>query len=186
MKEYRSIMVAVFAGLLVVACASTKLTKDIDVDAQAVPGVNVNKYKSYAWVATAQILNDPQGQWEPRDFDADAEIQFLIDRELRKRGVTQVDRNPDMLVAYIAGVDMEALELKKDPQQDMEVLRNNPKGALAVIFINPVNGKALWAGVAEANVQGQRSSEDTKKRLDYAVSEMFRKLPEPSSKGSAY
>jgi hypothetical protein len=178
-KKYRSIMVAVFAGLLVVACASTKLTKDIDVDVQSAPGVKINNYKSYAWVATAQILNDPQGQWEPRNFDADAEIRFLIDRELRKRGVSQVDLNPDMLVAYIAGVDMEALELKKDPQQDMEVLQNNPKGALAVIFISPVNGKAIWAGVAVGNVQGKRSSEETKKRLDYSVSEMFRKMPKP-------
>jgi len=179
MNKYRSIMVAVFTAFLISGCASTTLTKDIDVNTQSAPGVDINKFKSYAWIATAQILNDPQGQWEPRAFDADAEIQFLIDRELRKRAVSQVDLNPDMLVAYIAGVDMEALELKEDPKQDMEVLQNNPKGALAVLFISPVNGKALWAGVAVANVEGKRSSEETKKRLDYAVSEMFRKLPKP-------
>ena len=179
MNKYRSIMVAVFTAFLISGCASTTLTKDIDVNTQSAPGVDINKFKSYAWIATAQILNDPQGQWEPRAFDADAEIQFLIDRELRKRAVSQVDLNPDMLVAYIAGVDMEALELKEDPKQDMEVLQNNPKGALAVLFISPVNGKTLWAGVAVANVEGKRSSEDTKKRLDYAVSEMFRKLPKP-------
>jgi hypothetical protein len=179
MNKYRSIMVAVFTAFLISGCASTTLTKDIDVNTQSAPGVDINKFKSYAWIATAQILNDPQGQWEPRAFDADAEIQFLIDRELRKRAVSQVDLNPDMLVAYIAGVDMEALELKEDPKQDMEVLQNNPKGALAVLFISPVNGKTLWAGVAVANVEGKRSSEETKKRLDYAVSEMFRKLPKP-------
>ena len=179
MNKCHSIIVAVFTACLVSGCASTTLTKDIDVDTQAAPGVDINKFKSYAWIATAQILNDPQGQWEPRNFDADAEIRHLIDRELRKRNVSQVDRNPDMLVAYIAGVDMEALELKEDPQQDMEVLQNNPKGALAVLFISPVNGKALWAGVAVSNVEGKRSSEETKKRLDYAVSEMFRKLPKP-------
>jgi hypothetical protein len=179
MKKIRAIMVAVFVGFIVSGCASTRLTEDIDVEVQAAPGIDVNAFESYAWIATAQILNDPQGQWEPRNFDADAEISFLIDRELRKRGVSQVERNPDILVAYIAGVDMEALELRKDPQQDMEVLQNNPKGALAVIFLSPVNGRAMWAGVATANVEGQRSTEDTKKRLDYAVSEMFRKLPKP-------
>jgi len=179
MNKCRSILVAVFTAFLISGCATTTLTKDIDVDTQAAPGVDINKFESYAWIATAQILNDPQGQWEPRAFDADAEIRFLIDRELRKRGVSEVERNPDMLVAYIAGVDMEALELKQDPKQDMEVLQNNPKGALAVIFISPVNGKALWAGRAVANVEGKRSSEETKKRLDYAVSEMFGKLPKP-------
>jgi hypothetical protein len=179
MKNFREFMAVVFAALVISGCVSTKLTEDIDVDVQAAPGVDVDGFKTYAWIATAQILNDPQGQWEPRNFDADAEIRFLIDRELRKRGVTQVERNPDMLVAYIAGVDMEALELKEDPKQDMQVLQNDPKGALAVIFISPVNGRALWAGVATANVEGQRSSEDTKKRLDFAVSEMFRRLPKP-------
>ena len=179
MTKCRSILVAVFTALLFSGCASTALTRDITVDTQAAPGAKINELKSYAWVATAQILNDPQGQWEPQAFDADAEIQFLIDRELRKRGVSQVELGPDMLVAYIAGVDMAALELKQDPKREMEVLQNNPKGALAVIFISPINGKALWAGVATANVQAQRSSEDSRKRLDYAVSEMFRKLPRP-------
>jgi hypothetical protein len=179
MNKCRSIIVAVFTTFIISGCASTTLTEDIDVDAQAATGVDINKFKSYAWVATAQILNDPQGQWEPRAFDADAEIQFLIDRELRKRGVSQVELGPDILVAYIAGVDMEALELKQDPKQEMEVLQNSPRGALAVIFISPINGKALWAGVATANVQAQRSNEDSKKRLEYAVSEMFSKLPKP-------
>ena len=179
MNKCRSIIVAVFTTFIISGCASTTLTEDIDVDAQAATGVDINKFKSYAWVATAQILNDPQGQWEPRAFDADAEIQFLIDRELRKRGFSQVELGPDMLVAYIAGVDMEALELKQDPKQEMEVLQNSPRGALAVIFISPINGKALWAGVATANVQAQRSGEDSKKRLEYAVSEMFSKLPKP-------
>ena len=83
-----------------------------------------------------------------------------------------------MLVAYIAGVDMAALELKKDPKQEMEVLKNSPKGALVVMFIDMATIKPIWAGVAVGNVKTERSAEDSKKRLDYAVTEMFKSLPQ--------
>jgi len=39
--------------------------------------------------------------------------------------------------------------------------------------------KPVWAGVAVGKVNVDRSPEDSKKRLDYAVTEMFRKLPNP-------
>lgn len=176
MNRYRSVISAIVIGLFVTACA-TALTKDIKVDTQSVPDANLGAYKTYAWIAAAQILNDPDGQWEPRKFDADAEIRFLINEQLRKKGMTEVDRNPDMLVAYIAGVDMAALELKEDPKQEMEVLQNTPKGALSVMFIDTATAKPVWAGVAVGNVKVERSAEDSKKRLNYAVAEMFRKLP---------
>jgi hypothetical protein len=176
MRKYKSVISAIVIGLFVTACA-TALTKDIKVDTESAPNANLGAYKTYAWIAAAQILNDPAGQWEPRKFDADAEIRFLINNELRKKGMSEVDRNPDMLVAYIAGVDMAALELKEDPKQEMEVLKNSPKGALAVMFIDTATIKPIWAGVAVGNVKTERSAEDSKKRLNYAVAEMFKKLP---------
>ena len=178
MSRYRSVISAIVIGLFVTACATTTLTKDIKVDTETAPKADLGAYKTYAWIAAAQILNDPAGQWEPPKFDADAEIRFLINSELRKKGMSEVDRNPDMLVAYIAGVDMAALELKKDPKQEMEVLKNSPKGALVVMFIDTVTIKPVWAGVAVGNVKTERSAEDTKKRLDYAVAEMFKSLPQ--------
>ena len=42
MKKYRSIIISLFAVLLVSACASTTLTKDIDVEVQSGPGVKIN------------------------------------------------------------------------------------------------------------------------------------------------
>ena len=178
---------AILAGVLVLsvtACATT-VTKDIEVKAQAAPGVKLDTFRSYAWLAAAKIVNDPAGQWEPPNFDADAEIKWLIDRELRKRGVREVAVNPDMFVAFVAGVDMLALELKEDPRQKMDVLKNSPKGALAVLFIDAVSGEIVWAGAASGDVKRQRPSEEVKKRLDYAVSRMFMDMPGKSS-GSGY
>ena len=68
---------------LIAGCSSVP-TKDIQIDAQTDPKANMSGYNTYAWLATAAILNDPNGQWEPLQFDADSEVKFLIDGELRE------------------------------------------------------------------------------------------------------
>ena len=97
--------VLIFASvvMLLSSCAPTP-TKDIVVDVQADPKANLNGYKTYAWFGAAAIVSDRYGQWEPPAFDADAEIKYLIDRELRKRGMSQSSPlvNPDVIVAFAA------------------------------------------------------------------------------------
>jgi hypothetical protein len=161
--------------LLFAACATAPT--DIKVSAEADPKVNLSGYKTYAWLVSAKILNDPEGKWEPPQFDADAEIKWLIDRELRKRGIMEVTTNPDIIIGYAAGIDMEALELKENPETKMIMVENAPKGALALVFIDASTGFPIWAGVAEADIQENPSMDLVRKRLDYAVSEMFKLLP---------
>lgn len=166
----------VFSALLVlflVACASP-LTQDIKVDAEADPKANLAGYNTYAWLGSAAILNDPKGKWEPPEFDADSEIKFLIDRELRSRGMKEVAVNPDMIVGYAAGIDMEALQLVEDKESKIKMLQNVPSGSLVVVLIDGSTGNAVWAGAAVADIHQDISSEDARKRLDYAVTQMFK------------
>ncbi len=173
-KTYTKCMVVVVM-LLFAACATAPT--DIKVNAEADPKVNISGYKSYAWLISAQMLNDPAGKWEPPQFDADAEIKWLIDRELRKRGIMEVTTNPDIIIGYAAGIDMEALELKENPETKMIIVENVPKGALALVFIDASTGFPIWVGVAAADIQENPSTDLVRKRLDYAVSEMFKLLP---------
>lgn len=159
--------------LLFTACASP-LTQDIEIDAEVDPKANLAGYKTYAWLGSAAILYDPKGKWEPPEFDADAEIMFLIDRELRKQGMKEVAVNPDMIVGYAAGIDMEALQLVEDKQTKIQMLENVPSGSLVVVLIDGSTGNAVWAGAAVADIHQEISSEDARKRLDYAVSQMFK------------
>jgi hypothetical protein len=165
-----------FLALLAAACASA-VTKDIQIEAEADPKANFKGYKSYAWLGSAAIVFDSVGQWEPPQFDADAEITFLIDRELRKRGIVESSVNPDMLVAFAAGIDMDSLEIKVDPKSEIATLENVPQGALVIALVDAETGVAIWAGLATADVQQQPSQETVKKRLDYAVTSMLKKLP---------
>jgi hypothetical protein len=174
MKKYLFTLIATV--LLIGGCASG-VTKDIMIDTESDPKADLSGYKSYAWLGAAAIVFDEKGQWEPPQFDADAEIKFLIDRELRAHGMTEDSVNPDLVIAYAAGIDMDSMEIKTDPESKLEVLENVPLGALTVVLVDAETGLAIWAGVAVAEIQESPTAETTKERLDYAVSKMFSKLP---------
>ena len=173
MKKFIFTLVTLF---LISGCASS-VTKDIMVETDSDLKANLSGYTSYAWLGSAAIVFDEKGQWEPPQFDADAEIKFLIDRELRDHGMTEDSVNPDLVVAYAAGIDMDSMDIKADPESGIEALENVPAGALIVIMIDADTGLAIWAGIATADIQESPTAETTKQRLDFAVSEMFSKLP---------
>jgi hypothetical protein len=172
----KSIIFSVLAlALFITGCASVP-KDDIEIKAAADPKVNFSGYKTYAWLGSAGIVNDPEGLWEPPQFDADAEIQYLIDSALRKRGMTETGANPDMLVAYAVGVDMGALKLKQDPESKLSTLENVPQSGLIVTLIDPDTGFVIWAAVATGEVKNL-APDVQKKRLEYVVNTMFKDLP---------
>ena len=168
----RHAILLVVALLFTAACAST-LTSDIEVKTETASKANLKAYKTYAWLGSAEIVNDPKGQWEPPEFVADAEIRYLINAALRDKGMTEVAANPDVLVGFAAGIDMATLEIKENPDNKMQTLENVPKGALVVMLVDPKTRQPVWVGEALANVQKKLPSKDVKARLKYAVKEMF-------------
>lgn len=174
--EKRNIGV-IFVVILLMAGCATVPTRDIEVDSQADPKARFSGYKTYDWLGAAAIVNDPYGQWEPPQFDADAEISFLIDRELRKRGMSQRMDYPDLIVAYAAGIDMEALELKVKPDAKMTMVENVPQGGLSVVLIDRESEFVIWMGTATAKILNKPDTATIKARLDYAVTKLFQMLP---------
>jgi len=174
MKNLFTLLMVVVAGLMI-GC-STFPKDDISVDAEANPKINFSGYKTYQWLAEAAVLNDPDGTWEPPAFDANAEIKYLIDGALRKRGMSEASMDPDMYVAYAAGVDMAALVSKVDEKTKMETLENVPASGLVVMMIDAQTTATAWVGVATADMKNEKP-DIAKKRLEYAIKEMFNKLP---------
>jgi len=160
------------SALLITACVT--LTNDIEVETHASPDVDFSAYKSYAWVGSAQIVFDPIGQWEQPTLDTDEEVKFNINKELRNKGLFEVTSDPDLLVAFAAGVDMTYLELKEDPDSKKKVLTNVPKAALVVALIDARTGYTVWLGYAEGKVQKQQTIENIRKRIEYAVNRIFK------------
>ena len=170
------LLFSVVLAILVTGCASS-VTKDIQIDTEADPKAQFSGYHSYAWLGSAAIVNDPSGQWEPPPLDADAEVKYLLDRELRKRGLTQNSADPDLLVAFAAGVDMAALGLKEDPDSKEDMVMNIPQGGLLVALVDSQSGFVIWAGVATADIQDNPDADTVKKRLDYAVTQLIKQVP---------
>jgi len=172
----RLILIA-FSALLLVLTGCSTVTKDIQITAEADPKASFAGYKTYTWLGAAAIMFDEAGRWEPPAFDADAEIKFSINRELRARGMSESVSNPDLVVAFAAGIDMDNIEFVKNEKSQLETLKNIPKGALMVILVDVNSGLPIWVGAAAADIQENVDSETAKVRLNYAVTEMFKKLP---------
>jgi len=173
MRYFNSVFMAAF--LLLTACAS--VTSDIKVDANADSKAKLADYKTYDWLGAAKLLNDPNKVWQPPKVDIAGDIKYLVNRELRKRGIYSTTGKPDLAVAFFLGVDMEAMELKEDPESKNKVLKNIPKAGLVVVLIDVDTGYVVWMGAAEGNLQENPTDEVVRKRLDYAVTKMFKLFP---------
>jgi hypothetical protein len=171
----KSILSALVIVAFIAGCA-TFPKDDIKVDAEAAAKANFSGYKTYAWLGSIGIVNDPDDQWEPPQFDADAELVFLINQAMRKRGMTEVVSNPDMLVAYAVGADMAALKLKENPKTKISTLENVPKAGLVVTLTDAQSGFVIWAGVASGDIKNL-DAKTAKQRLEYVIKTMFDKLP---------
>ncbi len=169
-------VIFLFALMLISGCTQVP-TKDITIEAQLDPKANFSAYKTYAWLGSAAILNDSSSQWEKPGFDADAEIKFLIDRDLRGRGLSESSTAPDLIAAFAVGIDMDALDLKLNPESKMNTLENVPQGGLVVVLVDSNSGFLIWTGVATGEIQQDADAKMMKARLDYAVTQMLKKLP---------
>ena len=174
MKKY---LFTLFGVMLLVSGCASSITSDIVVEAEADPKANFKGYSRYTWLGSAAIVYDPKGKWEVPNFDADSEIKFHIDTELRARGMTEDSLDPDIVVVFAAGIDMESMEFDIDLESNLATLENVPLGALTIILMDAKTGLAIWAGSATAEIQESPGEEVIKKRIAYAVRTMFKKMP---------
>mgnify|MGYP001827353503 FL=1 len=171
-----NIILEIMVVAWVVTGCSSFPKDDIQVESEVDPKANMSGYKTYTWLAAVGMIEDAEGYWEPPKFDADAEIEFRINEALRKRGMTESSIDPDMYVAYALGVNMDALELKTDPESKLESLENVPKAGLVVMLIDAETGFVNWVSVATGEMKNA-DQETQKKRLQYTINTMFKGLP---------
>lgn len=174
----RQLLFALPLLFLLSGCVS--YTQDIRVKTELGINANLSKYKSYTWLDTVTTLNDPSGKWQPSGLDIAQEIKFFIDRELGDHGLYLSSTNPELAVTFELGANMQALQLKTDPDSKLAVLTNVPDAALMVVLIDTATNNIIWISKAEAELQQQDSKEIVLKRIDYTITEMFKALNKKS------
>ena len=166
---------ALAAAVLATGCAAPY--KDISIDTETNPKVNFDGYNTYAWSGQTAVLRDPDMEWTAPDLDIGAEIQHIVNRELRARNMTEVVDSPDVHVMFAVGVDMKSLDVVVDPESKIERWEEIPKGAVMVILADPESHRVMWYGTAEGDIDTSRSVSEGRARLDHAIRQMFKKLP---------
>jgi len=160
------------------ACSTmnSSSNSDIKFETDMDPKANFKGYKSYMWMGSASIMNDPERQWVAPGFDANAEIKLLIDNQLRSKGMSETSQNPDVMIGYALGINMANIEYKENPEKSFKTLEAAPKGALIILMVDAQTGVVIWASSAKADIQGN-TGDTAKQRLGYAVKSMLGSLP---------
>lgn len=171
----KGIFSAIMMAAFMTGCASFP-KEDITVETSRDYKANFSGYRTYAWLGSIQMLSDSYGHWKTPQFDVDTQLRSLISEALGKRGKKEVGDDPDMLVAYAAGVDMDAVQLKTNPKTKMGNLVNVPAAGLIVALIDPQTDFVIWSATATGEMKGL-DEETAKKRLEYVVTTMFDALP---------
>lgn len=172
----RIILLGITLSCFFLSACATFPREDIKISTEAEPKVNFNGYKTYTLLGSAGVILDPEGKWKPNNFDFDAEIIFLINKELRDQNILESNNNPDLIVTYVLGINMAALKGKIDPKTKINILQNVPQGGLVVVLIDAQSGFVIWGAIATAEIKNLKP-DLAKKRLEYAISQMFDQLP---------
>jgi hypothetical protein len=146
--------------------------------------VDFSQFKTYAWAENLPQTNRPL---------IGLSIVGAVDEELRKRGLTKVASNPDLIVTFHGGVDVQGSFAAADPTYssigglpapDIDGWAGSSsaaspavhKGTLIVDLVK--ENHLLWRGTAEANLNNEKKSK-TIDQVNKAVEDMFKKYPPP-------
>ena len=90
--------------------------------------------------------------------------------------MVKVAADPDVLLVYAVGVDMANLDVVKTPESGVEEMKNIPKAGVLVLMVDPPSGRVIWVGGASGEIQDQPTIDMTKQRLNFAITEMFKRF----------
>jgi len=166
------ILSAVLAASLLTMSACSSANQNIKVASQTSPKVNLEGYKTFAWLPIANVLIDEKAQFKGRGYSVNDYMESQINKALLNANKTLDSEKPDFAVSYILGVDMDAMKEKLD-DEGKKYLENVSEAAIVVVLMDTQTQKVIWAGSAETNLHQEVSDEESKKRIDYAIEKMF-------------
>lgn len=169
----KSIILIISSVLFLSACAQT--TKDITTHTHKHKSYNY-KDKTFQFLKVKTQVNDPDNKLQASGFEFESYIKKTIYEELKKLGLKQSSSQADITVSYGIDVNMAARKFNLFGNAEEGFLTNKPKSALTIIITNKKSHEVLWEAWTNAQYK-QRETEVAKKRIEYAISELFKEFP---------
>ena len=149
-------------------------TKDIQVETVKSEKVNLKGYKTYEIIKESGADESIKKEKTLKGVDVDGNMKALITSELAKRGKVEVTHDPDFFVAYVAGADMDAIQIKLD-KEGKSMIQNIPEAAMLLMLVDAETGSIIWLSTAEGDFKGL-PPEQQKERLKFAIKKMLNGL----------
>jgi len=159
------------AALMIIGITACVSTSDIQVEKAQSEKVNLDGYKTYQFIEDSGFIAEKGKTPALKNMNISDEIEQMINSELAKKGKTPVSKDPDFFVAYLGGADMDAVKSKLD-KNGKEHFEKSPEAALVLLLVDADSGSIIWMSTAEGEAKGG-STDDIKKRLNFAVKEML-------------
>ncbi len=148
------------------------ISSDVNVKSYTSPKVNLDGYKTYAWISEANLLLDDHNEYKKRGYNVSEFIKGVVTRELIDLNRMQSESNPDFFVSYIAGVNMDAVKELVDDEGKKHI-ETVPEKAIAIVLIDAKTSKIIWASNAQTQTSQEFSDEESKERIEEAIEDMF-------------
>ncbi len=170
-----SVLLAVSLVVLVAGCSSIRTNYDFD------PTVDFAQFSSYAWMDMA--TSGAAGSGVQQGDMTDKRIRMAVDDEMARKGMTVDTDDPDILIAYYAGVE-EKVDVTDWGYRyyggwygrDVDVYRYN-EGSIVIDMVNVSTSELAWRGVVTDYVEGQNSPEQREQKIREAMAVLLANYP---------
>ncbi|TGE21565.1 DUF4136 domain-containing protein [Hymenobacter aquaticus] len=160
-------MAAVGLSLLLGAssCASSHVGVSSDFD----HSVNFRAYKTWGWYPQ-QMTDTEGGPAKGYESFFDKRMRTAVEAEMGRKGLTQVDKNPDIYVAYSAKVeDKQRVNYPYSPYgfgygyygygRGMNTVSQYKEGTVIIDIVDAKRKELAWRGMGEAQIDNRTISE---------------------------
>jgi len=142
--------------------------------------VNFRAYKTWAWYPQ-QMADTEGGPAKGYESFLDKRLRTAVEAEMTRKGLTQVDKNPDVFVAYSAKVeDKQRVNSGYSPYgypygygygypysygRGLNSVSDYKAGTVIIDFVDAHRKELAWRGIGQAQVEDQTISEQEVYRI---------------------
>jgi len=118
------------------------------------------------------LLVDENNEYKQRGYSVSEFIKGVVPRELVDLNRMESTSNPDFLVSYVAGVNMNAVKELVDDAGKKHIA-TVPNKALAIVLIDTQTNQIIWISSAQTQTSKKFTDKESKERIEETIEDMF-------------